>query len=973
MKKLFFLLPLFLVCYIFFAGQSRDIAIEKWNIDPSFTGLIPTNESIPVVSTKPVDFVFTTQPRIVNTRSGDVVVGPNFRPHPTTNTTQSEVIIVRHPINQAIMFASANMVKFGPTFISEGVYVTTNSGVNWFGNDTLYGTPINLHSGDPGPTIDKDGRFIMTHLGSASSSSGMSANYSTNNGLTWSNTVTIATGSQDKNLAGSDDEPTSPYYGRSYCVWTPFTSTVKPIAVSYTSNGGVSWSTPQNINNPPSPYTTSQGCDVRVGPGGTVYVTWRDHGSSPYTGKRVGLGKSTNGGVTWTVTDQAFAMNGVRTTSFGSWGIRVPDFPRIDIDKTGGPRHGWIYIVTNEYNLAPAGSDADVVINVSTDGGATWPASLRKRVNQDPMNNGKLQFFPAIRVDESGGINIVYYDNRNVPTSDSAEIYVNRSVDGGTTWEEILVSDHRFRPKPISGLAGGYQGDYIGITSGNNKVWPVWMDDATGNYQLWTAALELGPSVSHTPLPDTENLNGPYPVNCVITPAGSPIIASETKLYWTRTTSFTNSVLMTNTGGNNWTANIPGNGSPATYRYYITTKDALNRTATSPPGAPAAYHSFIASPDTVDPNITHTPLPDQPKNTWPAIVNAVVTDNFGVDSAWVKWYINTPSVVRHFKLNNTSGNNYSAPFNSDTSQVQFNDVIYYKIFAVDNSSGHNVDSTGLYNFTIIAQTTACIGTGSSSCSYPFYTYYHDSRTDMLYTASEIIANGGSNGQIKKIGFDVISAAPQTMNGFEIKMQHTTATSLSGFVTTGWTTVYNGTYTVPGTGMQYITLITPFAWNGTSNVLIEICFNNTSWTTSSTVKGTSASGKTWHHHLDNNVGCSLTGGSSQTNRPNICFVIDLLTGNKNISSIIPNKYSLSQNYPNPFNPTTKITYDLPKPGFVSLKIYDVLGKEVANLVNEVRNAGSYIIDFNASHLSSGVYYYRIQAGEFMQVKKMVLVK
>ena len=145
----------------------------------------------------------------------------------------------------------------------------------------------------------------------------------------------------------------------------------------------------------------------------------------------------------------------------------------------------------------------------------------------------------------------------------------------------------------------GYQGDYIGITSGNNKVWPVWMDDATGNYQLWTAALELGPSVNHTPLPDTENLTGPYPVNCVITPAGSPIVASETKLYWTRTTTFSNSVLMTNSSGNNWTANIPGNGSPATYRYYITTKDVLNRVATSPPGAPGAYHSFIASPDTV--------------------------------------------------------------------------------------------------------------------------------------------------------------------------------------------------------------------------------------------------------------------------------------------------------------------------------------------------------------------------------------
>ena len=103
------------------------------------------------------------------------------------------------------------------------------------------------------------------------------------------------------------------------------------------------------------------------------------------------------------------------------------------------------------------------------------------------------------------------------------------------------------------------------------------------------------------------------------------------------------------------------------------------------------------------------------------------------------------------------------------------------------------------------------------------------------------------------------------------------------------------------------------------------------------------------------------------------MIDLLTGNQNISNNIPNKYSLKQNYPNPFNPTTKISFDLPKQDFVTLKVYDVLGKEVAKLVNEQRNAGSYIIDFNASHLSSGVYFYRIESGEFMQVKKMLLIK
>ena len=104
-------------------------------------------------------------------------------------------------------------------------------------------------------------------------------------------------------------------------------------------------------------------------------------------------------------------------------------------------------------------------------------------------------------------------------------------------------------------------------------------------------------------------------------------------------------------------------------------------------------------------NIIHTPLPNQPKSTWPATVSAEVTDNNGIQSVWVNWYINSPTNMYQFNLNNTSGNIYSAPFNSNISQVQFNDFIYYKIFARDNSSAHNMDSTNLYSFNIIPQDT----------------------------------------------------------------------------------------------------------------------------------------------------------------------------------------------------------------------------------------------------------------------------
>lgn len=97
------------------------------------------------------------------------------------------------------------------------------------------------------------------------------------------------------------------------------------------------------------------------------------------------------------------------------------------------------------------------------------------------------------------------------------------------------------------------------------------------------------------------------------------------------------------------------------------------------------------------------------------------------------------------------------------------------------------------------------------------------------------------------------------------------------------------------------------------------------------------------------------------------------GINNISVEIPKEYSLLQNYPNPFNPTTNIRFDLPKNGFVTLKVYNMLGKEIATLISKNLNAASYVVDFNAAELPSGIYFYKLQAGDFTSIKKMSLIK
>jgi hypothetical protein len=119
--------------------------------------------------------------------------------------------------------------------------------------------------------------------------------------------------------------------------------------------------------------------------------------------------------------------------------------------------------------------------------------------------------------------------------------------------------------------------------------------------------------------------------------------------------------------------------------------------------------------------------------------------------------------------------------------------------------------------------------------------------------------------------------------------------------------------------------------------------------------------------------SATDVADLINKNNTAKVKYASVGVKAISSEIPKEFSLGQNYPNPFNPVTNIQFGIPKNSFVTIKVFDLLGREVSVLVNEYKEAGSYDVNFNASGLSSGLYFYRIEAGSFKGIKRMVLLK
>jgi hypothetical protein len=111
--------------------------------------------------------------------------------------------------------------------------------------------------------------------------------------------------------------------------------------------------------------------------------------------------------------------------------------------------------------------------------------------------------------------------------------------------------------------------------------------------------------------------------------------------------------------------------------------------------------------------------------------------------------------------------------------------------------------------------------------------------------------------------------------------------------------------------------------------------------------------------------STLGGGLYTDAP--------LTDVDDGASQLVKHFYLRQNYPNPFNPTTKISYSIPEASVVSLKIYDLLGKEISTLINEVKSAGNYEVNFDAEQLTSGIYFYKIEAGNYIEAKKMILMK
>ncbi|MCX6160768.1 MAG: T9SS type A sorting domain-containing protein [Ignavibacteriae bacterium] len=234
----------------------------------------------------------------------------------------------------------------------------------------------------------------------------------------------------------------------------------------------------------------------------------------------------------------------------------------------------------------------------------------------------------------------------------------------------------------------------------------------------------------------------------------------------------------------------------------------------------------------------------------------------------------------------------------------------------------------------------------------------------------------SGKRITKIYFYMSTTGPaKTYTNLQIMMRQDTDTAftVAQFDPGPWDTLFVGDTTLYGTTNQWmgITLQRKFNYDPTKSLKVFVGQCAATGNGGGTIRMIELPGfrRVW-----SSGGCPFTPWAVFDARiPNFGIDVETITNTTGSEINIPASYKLEQNYPNPFNPVTKINFALPKAGFVSLKVYDMLGREVAVLVSENRIAGSHTVSFDASALQSGVFFYRLETNGFVDTKKMMVIK
>lgn len=336
----------------------------------------------------------------------------------------------------------------------------------------------------PNPNTDPDGYFVQR----------------TNSlGLSWHTQVRGAgpTTYFDKEMATCDNTPSSPYANYFYCAWSVLNPQNPTVKFNRSTDSCATFSTPIILKN-----GFGQGTNVQTGPDGEVYVCWAYYSTGSVPGDSIGFAYSTNGGVNFTTTS-GFPYSGIRILGPNPifHNTRVNDFPSMAIDKSCGTNRGRIYIA---YPTKENGNGKAIIqVRNSSNGGISWSSPVTVSIS-----NGRQNWFPWISADDATGVVSVAYLSIDTTLGYRTNTYVAYSLDGGSSFTNMKVSDTSHITAPIPGFNGGYAGDYIGLASFGGKAYVGWPDNRNGTWQNYISCITFDVPILFSSSSNL-NVNGP--------------------------------------------------------------------------------------------------------------------------------------------------------------------------------------------------------------------------------------------------------------------------------------------------------------------------------------------------------------------------------------------------------------------------------------------------------------------------------
>jgi hypothetical protein len=606
------------------------------------------------------------------------------------------------------------------------------------------------------------------------------------------------------------------------------------------------------------------------------------------------------------------------------------------------------------------------------------------------------------------------------------------------------------------------------------------------------------PTISMQPLPDTENIDGPYSISMDIFPGKADLDTTNMWLiYWFDNQTVDSVVLEKEIADNKYRAEFSGPGKASVVNYYVSVTDSLNSIMFDPILAPLNYYKFYAGPDTIYPNAKFLPLEDQSLKRWPPQVVVNALDNIGIAETEVHYFINNIANSDSFLLESQGNDIFSAYFPMEPDSIYPNDSIFYRIEISDLSVAQNkvvLPDSGYFAFRVVDDG------GSITFNFEFDTVGFYSNGDWQWGApvngpqlayegekvwGTLLNNTYSNGpglselvlpEIDLSGFNhaqlefwhwydietqfdggniKIRSAQQPewrivvpVEGYDVVIDTSFGNPMAG--QTGFSGVnhdwiparfnldrylgeqvelkfdFGADVTESGLGW-YIDLLSVSDQEAIiaapKKLEVVDIRDKISLEWQSAIPGKqlySKSGMDKKKRVDQNdntrsisVGLpsfyiyrSLSGTeysildstlsttySDSLVKPGFRYFYYVTFSNGESESlpsdtvsatvepvtfldkqnVVPEIYAMFQNYPNPFNPVTVIGYQLPVDSFIDLSIYNVLGQKVTTLVSETKPAGKYETIWDATDVAGGVYLYQIKAGNFRQVRKMILLR